>query len=394
MPWNENKGGGGGWTPGGGGRGPWGQGPSNGGGRGQGPNIRPPDLDEVFKRGRDWLRRMFPNQPPGTVMAALIGGALLVLWLWTGVYVIQQQEQGVVLRLGKHVDLLQPGFHVRLPQPIETVIRQHVLQRQTNIGFVEDPANPSAQPTNVPHESLMLAGDGNIVDIDFTVLWRVRDAADFSFNVVDPEETLKAVAESAMREAAGQSKFDIASGEGRGDIEDRVRSIMQATLDSYAAGVSVMKVNMRKADPPAQVLDAFRDVQAAQQDKDRKRQDAEQYANTIVPRARGEAGKIIQDAEAYKSQQIAEAKGEAQRFISIVEQYRSAKEVTRERMFLETMQKVLGSTNKIILQGEGSSSPVVPYLPLPELRRSQPAAPSAGAGSPAATGATAAGATP
>jgi modulator of FtsH protease HflK len=371
MPWNDNKGGGGGgWPPGGGGRGPWGQGPNNGGGRGQGPNIRPPDLDEVFKRGREWLKRMFPNQPLGTTLAALIGGAALVLWILTGVYVIQQQEQGVVLRFGRHVDLLQPGFHVRLPQPIETVIRQHVQQRQVNIGFVEDPRNPSAQPTNVPRESLMLTSDENMVDIDFTVLWRVRDAAHFSFNVLEPDETVKAVAESAMREAAGQSKYAVILAPGRGDVENRVREIMQETLDGYKAGVWVEKVNIRKVDPPAEVIDAARDVAAARQDKDRKRNVANAYAKSIVPRAGGEAKKILQDAEGYKQQQIAEAKGEAQRFISILEQYKNSKNVTRERMFLETMQKVLGSTNKIILQS-GGNSPVVPYLPLPELRRSQ-----------------------
>jgi len=371
MPWNDNKGGG--WNPGGGGRGPWGQGPSNGGGRGQGPNIRPPDLDELFKRIRERLRQWFPNQAPTAVLTTIIGGGVLVLWLLTGVYVIQQAEQGVVMRFGKYVDLLQPGLHIRLPQPIEVVVRQHVQQRQTNIGFIEDPNNPSAQPQNVPRESLMLSGDQNIVDLDFTVLWRVANAADFTFKVLDPEETVKAVAESAMREAAGQAKFDIAAGQGRGDLEDRVRSIMQATLDGYGAGVAVIKVNLRKADPPAQVLDAFRDVQAAEQDKIRKQNEATRYANTVVPRARGEASKILQDAEGYKQQQIAEAKGEGQRFISILEQYKNAKSVTRERMFLETMQKVLGGTNKIILQSDGKS-PVVPYLPLPELRRPQPTA--------------------
>jgi membrane protease subunit HflK len=374
MPWNDNKGGGGGWNSGGGGRGPWGQGPS-GGGRGGGPNIRPPDLDEVFKRGRDWLRQMFPNRSPNSVVLALIGGAIFVLWLLTGVYTIQQTEQGVVLRFGKYVDLLQPGFHVRLPQPIENVVRQTVLQRQTNVGFLEDPDNPNATPQNVPRESLMLSGDGNIVDIDFSVQWRIHNAADYTFSLSDPDETIKAIAESAMREAVGQSKFDIAAGQGRGDIEDRVRTIMQTALDAYKAGVSIVRVNVRGVNPPAQVIDAFRDVQAAKQDKIRKLNDATRYLNTVVPRARGDAAKIVQDAEAYKQRQIAEAKGEAQRFISILDQYKNAKDVTRERMFLETMQKVLGSTNKIILQTEGNS--VVPYLPLPELRRGpSPATPS------------------
>jgi membrane protease subunit HflK len=307
------------------------------------------------------------------MIIALVGGVVLILWLLTGVYIVQQAEQGVVMRFGKYVTLLEPGIHLRFPQPIETVVRQHVQQRQINIGFIENPDNPNAAPQNVPRESLMLSGDGNIVDIDFSVQWRVHNAADFTFNVLNPEETVKAVAESAMREAAGQSKFDIATGEGRGDLADRVRTIMQTTLDSYHAGVSIMQVNVRNVNPPAQVLDAFRDVQAAAQDKIRKRNDADRYANAVVPRARGEAQKILQDAEAYKQQQIAEATGEAKRFISILDQYKNSKAVTRERMFLETMQKVLGSTNKIILQG-GGSSPIVPYLPLPELRRSQPSA--------------------
>jgi len=385
MPWNDNKGGGGGWNPGGGGRGPWGQGPSNGGGRGQGPNIRPPDLDELFKRARERLKQWFPNQPPGAVMVTLIGGALLLLWLFTGVYVIQQQELGVVTRFGKYVDLLQPGFHLRLPQPIESVVRQHVQQRETNVGFARDADNPSAQPANILHESLMLTGDENIIDIDFTVFWMVREAADFTFNVLDPDETVKAVAEAAMREVIGQMKFDDAVQAQRVAVEERVKAIMQATLDSYRAGVMITRVNVRKSSNPEQVGAAFRDVQAAEQDLTRKVNQANQYANTVIPRARGEAAKMLQDAEAYKQQQVAEAKGEAQRFLSILQEYQGAKQVTRERMFLETMQKVLGSATKIIVPGGDSKSPVVPYLPLPELRRTQPPGPSAGASGAGAT---------
>ncbi len=383
MPWNDNKGGGGGWNQGGGGgRGPWGQGPSNGGGRGQGPNIRPPDLEELFKRAREFLRRMFPSQSPFAVVFTFGGAILIFLWLLTGVYIIQQPEQGVVLRFGKYVDLLQPGLHLRLPQPIETVIRQNVQQaRQVNVGFEKNPDNDSAPPTNVPRESLMLTGDENIVDIDFTVFWKIRDAADFSFQVDEPEETIKAIAESAMREAVGQAKIDIVQTGGRGDLEDKVRSIMQTALDGYRAGVTITKVNVQKVDPPSQVIDAFRDVQAALADKARKRNEAMKYANAVVPRARGEAAKIVQDAEAYKQQQVAEAKGEAGRFISVYEQYRNSKDVTRERMFLETMQRVLGSTNKIIIQGGANAPPIMmPYLPLPELRRGQaPSTPATGA---------------
>jgi modulator of FtsH protease HflK len=377
MPWNDNKGGGGGWNPGGGGRGPWGQGPSNGGnGRGQGPNMRPPDLDEVFKRGRDWLKRMFPNQPPGGMMFAGIGGLVMLLWVWTGIYIIQQTEVGVILRFGKAVGELQPGLHWRLPQPIEVVLRQDIRQRQTYIGFIENPETNST--TNVPRESLMLTGDENIVDTDFTVQWRVRNATEYSLNVAEPEENVKAVAESAMRESAGKSRYEVMLAPGRANIETEVQNIMQATLDQYKAGIWIERVNIRQVNPPPQVLDAARDVQAARQDKIRKRNEADRYVNTVVPKARGEASKILQDAEAYKQQQITEATGEAKRFLSILEQYKNAKEVTRERMFLETMQRVLGSTNKIILQTNGNAP--MTYMPLPELRRTQPSNGSAAGG--------------
>jgi len=369
MPWNDQKGG---WQQGGGGRGPWGQGPG-GGNRGNGGGIQPPNLEELMKRGQERLKGMFPNHSPSRVLVALIGGAVLLLWLLTGVYFIQQPEQGVVLRFGKYVDLLQPGFHLRLPQPIETVLRPNVQQpRQVNVGFEVSADNPNAQPTNVPHESLMLTGDENIVDIDFTVFWKIRDAVDYEFQVDNVEDTVKAVAESAMREAVGQAKIEIVQTGGRAELEDKVRTIMQSALDAYRAGVSITRVNVQKVDPPSEVIGAFRDVQAARADQSRKRNDAVRYANTIVPRARGEAAKITQDAEAYKQQQIAEATGEAQRFLSVYDQYRNSKEITRERMYLETMQKVFGSTNKVIVQGGGSSSPVVlPYLPLPGLRGAQ-----------------------
>lgn len=372
MPWNDNKGGGG-WNPGGGGggRGPWGQGPSNGGGgRGQGPNMRPPDLDEVFKRARDWLKRMFPNQPPGGMMFAGIGGLLLILWFLTGIYVVQPAEQGIVLRFGAAVDKLGPGLHIRLPYPIETVLRPNVEQEnQTNVGFrIEDDSVRDSE-IDVAVESMMLTGDENVVDIDFVVFWKVADAEQYLFNVADVEGTVKAVAESAMREAVGQAKIDSIQTEGRAEAQEKVRKGMQETLDFYKAGVTITRVALRKVDPPAQVIDAFRDVQAARADQDKKRNEAQRYANTVVPQARGEAAKIEQDAEAYKQRVITEAKGEAARFISIFDQYKNARDVTRERMYLETMQQVLGRTNKVIIDNK---SGVVQYMPLPELRRSQP----------------------
>lgn len=374
MPWNDNKGGGGGWNSGGG-RGPWGQGPS--GGRGGGPNIRPPDLDEVFKRGRDWLRQMFPNRSPNSVVIALIGGVLLALWLWMGVYVIAPAEQGIVLRFGAHVDTLGNGFHFRLPPPIETVERVNVGEtRQTNVGLRTAEDGESASSSL--RESMMLTGDQNIMHVDFTVQWQVTNALDFLFQVDDVENTVKAVSESAMREFVGQTPVDLIMTVNRGRIEQQVRDTMQRVLDSYKAGVSILSVSLQNTQAPQEVIDAFNDVQAASADHDRKVNEAQKYANTIVPRARGDAAKIEQDAAAFKEQAVTLAKGEAQRFLSVYEQYRIAPQVTRERMYVETMERILGRTNKVILDNKGSG--VMPYMPLPGLglRPSQPP-PSAGA---------------
>jgi membrane protease subunit HflK len=377
MPWNDNKGGGGGgWPPGGGGRGPWGQGPSNGGGRGQGPNIRPPDLEEVLKRGREWLKQMFPNRSPGGMVAAIVGGVVLLLWLWTGVQVIAPAEQGIVLRFGAYADTLGPGFHLRLPQPIETVQRVNVGEtRQVNVGFTRAERGPTAA-TQVSADSIMLTGDENIMHVEFTVQWQVKNALEFLFQVEDVENTVRAVSESAMREFVGQTPVDQIMTINRGRIEQQARETTQLVLDSYRAGVSIIGISLQRTQAPAEVLDAFNDVQAAGSDKARKISEAEKYRNTIVPRAKGEATKIEQDAEAYKEQAVTLAKGEAQRFLSVLEQYRVSEQVTRERLYVETMERILARTNKVILDSKGQA--VLPYLPLQGMgfRPSQPPAPS------------------
>ena len=370
MPWNDNKGGG--WPPGGGGgRGPWGQGPSSSGG-GRGPNnVRPPDLEDIFKRLREVLRRWFPNQSPNSMMLALGGGGLLFLWVLTGVYQIQPAEQGVVLRFGQYVDKLGPGLHIRLPYPIETVLRPNVeAENQLSVGFIRESGDADAPSIDISAESIMLTGDENVVDLDFDVFWKVADAEKYLFEVKDVENTIKAVAESAMREVVGNNKIETVQTEGRVVVQQEVQKLMQRTLDAYNAGVTVTRVILLKVDPPAQVIDAFRDVQAARADQEKRRNEAQKYQNTIVPQARGEAAKIVQDAEAFKQKAITEAQGEAQRFNSILDQYRNAKQVTRERMYLETMQRVLGNTNKIVIENK---SGVIQYLPMPmpELRRSQ-----------------------
>jgi membrane protease subunit HflK len=359
MPWNDQRGGGG--------RGPWGQGPQGGGGPG---GIKPPPLDDILKQMQDRVKGMIPGGGNQNMILAGVAGFAFLVWALSNVYIIQATERGVVLRFGEYVDAISEGIHWRLPYPIETVEKVLMTQRQIDIG------NPARTPNTVraSDESLMLTGDENIVDIDFSVFWRVTNPNNFLFNVENVEPTIRAVAESAMREAVGQAKINSVLTEGRVQIQQRVRTNMQSILDSYGAGVEVVEVTLQKADPPAQVIDAFRDVQAAAADADRARNEAEKYENSKVPEARGLAAQSIQQAEAYKKQVEAEAEGEAARFNSIYEQYRNARGVTRERMFLETMEKVLGPMNKVIIDSKGQGG-VQPYMALPPdlLRRQQPA---------------------
>ena len=347
MPWtNQNNGGQSG------GRGPWG-----GGGN------QPPDLEELLKRSQDRLRRILPGGGLKGSSFTIIGLIVLVVWLASGIYVVQPDEQGVVLRFGQFVNTTSPGINYHLPWPIESAITPQVtIENQINIGYRIDTDGTN---TDVPEESLMLTGDENIVDINFSVLWLIKDAGAYEFNVEDPDNAIKAVAESAMREVVGRSQIALIQTVNRETVEDQVRQLMQQILDSYGAGATITQVKMQKVDPPQQVIDAYRDVQAARTDQDRMRNEAEAYANKVVPEARGEAARIIQQAEGYKQQVTAEAQGDAQRFLSVLEQYKKAPEVIRKRIYIETMQDVLSGMNKVIVEKGG----VVPYLPLPALQQ-------------------------
>ena len=370
MPWNNQTGGG---RPGGGGRGPWGNGPSGG--------NSPPDLEEFLKRSQEKLRQALPKGFGGS--GTLIVGLIVVaVWLMSGIYVVDPDEQGVVLRFGAFVGRTTPGINYHLPWPIETVETPKVTrENQLNIGYR---LGNSEGARDVPEESLMLTGDENIVDINFTVFWVIKDASAFLFNVQSPDTqldgTIKAVAESAMREVVGKNQIEPILTANREPIQDEVRVLMQRILDAYGAGVTVTRVQMQKADPPAQVIEAYRDVQAARTDQDRMRNEAEAYANKVVPEARGQAARIVQQAEGYKQQVTAEAQGEAARFTSIYDEYKKAPDVTRRRIYLDTMRDVFADMNKVIVDSKGGSG-VVPYLPLPELR---PGAPARGAGAPVA----------
>jgi membrane protease subunit HflK len=366
MPWNNQTGGG---RPGGGGRGPWGTGPSGGG--------TPPDLEEFLKRSQEKIRQALPKGFGGGG-ALIVGLIIAAVWLMSGIYVVDPDEQGVVTRFGAFVGRTTPGINYHLPWPIESVSTPPVTREQAvYIGYR---LGNSQGARDIPEESLMLTGDENIIDTNFTVFWVIKDAASFLFNVENPDNqldgTVKAVAESAMREVVGKNQIEPILTANREPIQDEVRDLMQRILDSYNAGVTVTRVQMQKADPPAQVIESYRDVQAARTDQDRMRNEAEAYANKVVPEARGQAARIIQQAEGYKQQVTAEAQGEAARFVSIYDQYKKAPDVTRRRIYLDTMRDVLGDMNKVIVDNKGGSG-VVPYLPLPELKQGPPVRPGA-----------------
>jgi modulator of FtsH protease HflK len=369
MSWKNQSGGP--WGTGGGPRGPWGSGPQPGGG------ATPPDLEDLVRRSQEKLKSFLPGGSFGGWGTLAIFLAAIALWMLSGFYRVQTDEEGVVLRFGKFTQLTQAGLNYHLPYPIETVLVPKVTSsRRIDIGMrlIDDPRRGTTV-RDIPEESLMLTGDENIVDVDFTVLWKVKDAANFLFNVQNTEGTIKAVAESAMREVVGRSTIQPILTGARQNIEQAVHELMQKTLDSYGAGILVTQVQMQKVDPPSQVIDAFRDVQAARADAERVQNEAQTYQNRVVPEARGRAAQIQQAAEAYREQIVAEAKGAASRFTKILDEYKKAPEVTRRRMYLETMERVLAGVNKIVIDPNAAKSGIVPYLPLNDLnaRRAAPA---------------------
>ncbi len=355
MPWKSQGGGSGG---------PWGGG-SGGGGPG-GP--RPPDFEDIIRKGQDRFKRMLPSGMGSGTGLLLVIAAVLFVWVVSGFYRVQPDQQGVVLRFGAWVDTTEPGLNWHLPYPIERVETPSVTEiQQIEVGFRTGGERGRTQKRGVDEESLMLTGDQNIIDIEFTVQWKIADAGQFLFNIRDPQQTIKIVAESTMREIIGQTDIQPALTEGRQEIELRTRARLQEVLDEYEAGIEITQVQLQDVQPPVQVIDSFDDVQRARQDLDRLRNEAEAYRNDILPRARGDAVRQVQDAEAYKERLENESEGEAQRFLSVYAAYKQNPEVTRRRMYLETLQEVLSRTDKVIM--DSGVQGVVPYLPLNELRR-------------------------
>ena len=372
-PW-----GGGGSSGSGGNRGNNGQNGGGGGGRrpeGDGPQI--PEIDELMKKGQEQLRVLMggrggsgeggsgrgggsgPFFTRGTIGLGVIGA--LILWGMASFYTVRPEEQSVELFLGEFSSIGNPGLNFA-PWPVVTAEVIPVTREQTEDIGVGGRGSDAG---------LMLTGDENIVDIDFQVVWNINDPAQFLFNLRDPRPTIRAVSESAMREIIAQSDLAPILNRDRGAIAGRLQDLIQSTLDSYDSGVNIIRVNFDKADPPAPVIDAFRDVQAAEQERDRLQNVADAYANRVLAEARGEAAQVLEEAEGYRARVVNEAEGEASRFLAVLGEYSKAPEVTRKRLYLETMEEVLGRVDKIILdeQGEGGGQGVVPYLPLNELRR-------------------------
>jgi len=358
-----------------------------------GPQI--PEIDEIMKKGQEQLRVLMggrggrngtgggggrdPNSPLVTKQGLLLGALAAVgLWAFMSFYTVRPEERSVELFLGEFSSVGNPGLNFA-PWPVITAEIVSVTgERTTDIGAVGDGAIG---------DGLMLTRDQNIVDIGFQVVWNVADPSAFLFNLADPDDTIRAVSESAMRDIIARSELSPILNRDRGVIASDLQTNVQNTLDSYQAGINVIRVNLQRASPPGEVIDAFREVQAAQQERERLQNEADAYANRVTAGARGEAARLLEEAEAYRAQVVNVAQGEASRFLSVYEEYIKAPEVTRRRMYLETMEKVLGGMNKVILDGvssgEGGGQGVVPFLPLNELNRPAPAT-----GAAAATGGT------
>lgn len=369
MPWSNQ--GGGGWQGGNNNNnnsgGPWGQGP---GGDDKGRSTTPPELEDLIKKGQDKIKDLFP----GSVGSGGKGGSSKFLWLlgigavalyvgYKGFYQVQPEQVGIELLFGKaKPDENGPGLHHHF-WPFETV--------ETPAVEFENVENLGAVTSGNSNEGLMLTSDQNIVQLSFTVLWRISDARQYLFNIQDQRNMIRFVAESAMREVVGQTNAQEIRTTGRDEAETAVTELIQKTLDSYGAGIRINGVKIEKAEPPPAVTDAFEEVQRAKQDQSKFIEDATKYANGKLGQARGEAAQIREAAEAYKGRVVAEATGESQRFLSIYEEYRKAPEVTRKRLFLETLELVLSSSNKVIIEqgADNRGTGVVPYLPLPEIKK-------------------------
>ena len=361
MNYNKNNNNNNPWGPGG--NNPWGGGSSNN-----------RDFEDSINRAKEKFGKFKIGSPRNFSLIILV---IFLLWIATGFYRVEPDEQGIELLFGKwNQTTTQPGLHYFFPRPIgQTITPKVEVIRKINVGFrsasdLGFAANSSAE-RKVIEESLMLTGDQNISDARFTVLYKIKNAGNFLFKMRNPELTVKDMAESVMREIVGQRNLQFLLTEGRQEVEQDVRNLLQDILDSYESGILIQSIQLQSVDPPDQVIDAFDEVQRARQDKERLVNEANSYLNKIVPNARGEAAKLVEEARAYKEQVVKQAEGVAQNFIDVYNSYKNAKEVTKRRIYLETLRDVLDGKNKIILDDNGTNQGVVPYLPLNELNKNK-----------------------
>jgi len=352
MPWNDNA------NPG-----PWGS-PSGGDDRrdqprrpgGGGGPRRPggPDFGAGFEQVANRLRDLMggPGGQPRGRLLAMIGGGLVLAWLASGIYQVASNEMGIVTTFGAYSGRTNPGLNYHLPSPIQDVEKV----RFTTLNKTEVGGTPVA---DAPSEGLMLTGDEQVVDVNFTVTWRVADPSAFLFGIRKPEDAVKAAAESAMREVVGKTSLQPILSSGRGQVQRQTADLIQRMLDGWGAGITVVEVQISRANPPSEVVAAFRDVQSAEQDAQSAINEANTYKNRVVNEAKGDAARIIQAAQGYREQAVREAEGEASRFNQIYTEYRRAPGVTRDRLYIETMQRILQASNKVVIDAKGASAPII-----------------------------------
>lgn len=353
MSWNNKDG-----------EGPWGSKKDNQNNRSWESNFKSPnDIEKFFKKGKQSFNKMVP--PGGVnIFSFLLLGIIFVVWLLSGIYRVKEGEQGVELRFGKLTNITQPGLHYHIPYPIETVITKKVaMVNKIDIGNLEGVLSPEEQ------EIFMLTSDENILDINLTIFWFIKDVRKFLFRTSNPEQTVKTAGESAVREVIARTPMELALTKGKSEIAHQLQELLQKIVDEYEIGIQIQKVELQKVEAPAPVLGAFRDVQSARADEERLVNEAKGYRDSVIPRAQAKSAEIIQKAMGYKKAVIADAEGRAERFLSIYQNYIIAPTITMRRMHLEKIAKIMKNVNKVLIEGKvNKGQGVVPYLPLPELK--------------------------
>ena len=321
------------------------------------PNDGMQQVEEVFKNLQDKLKGKFPG---GWIVLAI----LVVLWIASGIYIVSPDEVGVVKRFGKYVYSTQAGPHFHIPYPIETVVKPKVTEvKRMEIGYRTIDPGPPARYRSVPEEALMLTGDENIVDINLIIQYKVKDPVNYIFNVYNVPKTVKDASEAAIREVVGKNNIDNVLTSGKFQIQQEAKKLLQGILDKYRTGVQVVAVQLQDVHPPSQVMQAFKDVASAKEDKIKFINEAQGYQNDIIPKAKGQSQQILNAAQAYLKSRVAKTQGDANRFLQVYEQYKMARNITRKRMYIETMEKVLSHTKKIVIDPKVGSR-ALPYLPL------------------------------